>query len=48
MTKTNKPGRKPMPAKEKKVQVIYYVPQMYVDEFKGKVDPIRDKINKKK
>lgn len=45
---TSKVGRKSKPANQKKVQVIFYVPQMFSEEFRQKVAPIAEKINKRK
>lgn len=43
-----KAGRKPKDPKEKRVQVIFYVTQMYAEEFRNKVQPIAERINKRK
>lgn len=39
MTKPKKVGREKLPDKEKKVQVIHYIPKMYAAKFKKAVEP---------
>lgn len=48
MTTVKKPGRTPKEPHEKKVQVIFYITQMYAKDFRDKVQPIADRINKKR
>lgn len=47
MTKIPKtPGRIKLPEKEKKVQVIHYIPKMHAAKFKKAVEPLLELYGK--
>ncbi len=46
MTKPKKVGREKLPEKEKKVQVIHYIPKMHAAKFKKAVEPLLELYGK--